>query len=281
MMFRLTAFLVVVLVVVGTGQAATMPTGPVVAETGFNDASGINSDGAPHSPYRLNTSLPGQPGSEPGWLGPWHQQHLNDSIPTVQSQVAFEGDGAGWFPPISNTARQWTNPQAGRLIVEYQMRFTAGSLSALYTYGSEWPSGDPSNVATHWEAHPDGNITVVDGTGSGDGADEDTGFSWVPDQWHKFTQIIDYPNQTWRFFMDDVEYAAPDPLGFRGAPPPLDGIHVLSQASAGTGVYLDELRIMVPEPSTLTLLAMAAIGLLLGGNRLRHVCGATAYREEK
>lgn len=37
----------------------------------------------------------------------------------------------------------------------------------------------------------------------------------------------------------------------------------------------------VPEPSTFTLLAMSAVGLLLGGSRLRHLWGATPYREEK
>ena len=89
---------------------------------------------------------------------------------------------------------------------------------------------------------------------------------WIPNQWHKFTQLIDYPNKTWRFFMDDIEYIGPDELGFRGNPPmPLDGMNVLSFSGdrGNEGVYMDDLRISaIPEPSSTLMLACGAFTLL-------------------
>ncbi len=132
----------------------------------------------------------------------------------------------------------------------------------MYVYGDQLNFAS-STTATSWEAEPDGRILVVDGIGDGSKPFEDTGFMWVPNQWHKFTQLVDYPNKTWRFFMDDEEYLAPDELGFRGNPPmPLDGINILSASTdrGDEGVYMDELRISaIPEPSTLALLVMGAV----------------------
>lgn len=254
-----------VLMSVGTERAAGVLVGPVIAETGFNDATGINSDGVANSPYELDSPLVGQPATgEVGWAGGWIQGDATTSAPVVQSTVTFEGDGAARFRPVSNTERQWTNPQDGQFVVESRMRFSADSRTAVYIFGSDFPPFDPSFTATMWHATPDGGISVLDGVGDGSKPFYDTGFAWVPDQWYKFTQFINYQNASWRFFMDDVEYVAPDTLGFRGTPPPLDGINILSQDSPGSGAYLDDLRIMaIPEPSTLILAAFGLLGLLL------------------
>ena len=266
MMLRLASCLAVLAGFVGVGEvSATIPTGPVIAETGFNDASGINSDGVANSPYQLGSPVVGQPASEPGWAGPWIRtsEHLGPTM--VQSGVTFEGDGAGLFQPTSVTARYWTEPQSGQFVVESQMRFTANSQTVLYIYGDE-PAG--AEGTTFWVMN-DGRIEVRDGVSDASYAREDTGFTWVPDEWYKFTQIIDYPNQTWRFFLDDVEYVGPDELGFRGTPTPLDSITILSEIS-GSGTYIDALRISaIPEPSSLILLATGALGLLACGWRKR------------
>ena len=38
----------------------------IIAESGFNDVSGVHSDAAPNSPFELNALVSGQGGSEPG-----------------------------------------------------------------------------------------------------------------------------------------------------------------------------------------------------------------------
>lgn len=267
-MFRYASCLAVLVVAAGSGQAATVPTGPVIAETGFNDAWGINSDGVANSPYQLGLPVVGQPPSEPGWAGPWTRTSPHYGPTMVQSSVTFEGDGAGAFSEISNTSRHWISPQDEQFIVECWMQFTADSLTAVYICGDDCTE---LNTAAQFVARQDRRVYVLDGVGDGSKPLEDTGFRWVPDEWHKFTQIIDYPNKTWRFFMDDVEYLAPDDLGFRGTPAPLYGINILSNVSHGTGVYLDHLRITaVPEPSALILLTIGTVGLLAYGWRRRN-----------
>ena len=119
-----------------------------------------------------------------------------------------------------------------------------------------------------WGAFVDGTIVAVDGTGNGcfTCPTEDTGFDWVPDTWHTIKQIIDVQSQSWRFFFDGTEYMAPDPLGFRGTPAQLDRIRYLSEVS-GAGTYVDHVQVVVPEPSTVTMGAIAAFVFTLGRRR--------------
>lgn len=50
-------------------HAAAGSAAHTVAETGFNDASGINSNPLQNSPYTLNSTVAGQGAGEPGWVG--------------------------------------------------------------------------------------------------------------------------------------------------------------------------------------------------------------------
>ena len=142
-MFRLAMIGAVGVLVVGVGNASTIPTGPVIAETGFNDASGVNTDGVPNSPYELGSALIGQPAAdEVGWAGPWENGHVSTVYPytlapTVQSSVVFEGDGAARFWPTSNTWRKWLTPLDGQFVLEYRLRFDAGSETTMYLYGDQ------------------------------------------------------------------------------------------------------------------------------------------------
>jgi len=148
------------------------------------------------------------------------------------------------------------------------MRFTPNAQTVVYVYGSGL---SPGIAGTTFVVRNDGSIDVRDGVGDGSSAYtfEDTGFTWAPDRWYKFTQIVDYEDKTWRFFMDDVEYIGPDVLGFRGTPPPMDGINILSEVS-GNGTYMDDLRISaIPEPGAIASLACGLAGLLAFASRRR------------
>jgi hypothetical protein len=87
---------------------------------------------------------------------------------------------------------------------------------------------------------------------------EFSGFTWEPDVWYKINIVGDVASQTWEFFVNDVRYDAPDPLGYRGVPSVIDRIRYLSE---GTGpVLLDSIAI-VPEPPSMVV-ALVAVFVL-------------------
>ncbi|MBI2825227.1 MAG: hypothetical protein HYX69_11130 [Planctomycetia bacterium] len=248
------------------GAAASTSTAQLVAQTGFNDASGINSNPPPDSPYKLNATIAGQGGGETGWLGTWTVISGPTTNSNVQSAVALEGDGALYAQRTTNTYRRFANPQAGEFVVEQYLRFTANSRTVIYQYGDAF--GSVFNFGTsggaQFAAFPDGSILVLDGT-----TNEVAPFTWSPDVWYKFTTISDVPTQTWRFFVNDVEYSAPDPLNFRGTPGYIDGVNYLAEVS-GNGTYIDNVRITaIPEPATFTSCLIAAGALIFGYRALR------------
>ena len=269
-MLRATSFLALLFLLVGASHALATPLDPGIAQSGFNDASGINSDVLPDSPYQLDAPLIGQGSAEPGWAGLWVKDSENDPSPTVQSAVFFEGDGAGLFTPTCNTSRKWTAAQTGKFVIEHQIRLTANSLFAGYVFGETFYPFDSTTQGPVWQAMPDGTFQVSDGIGDApdDPYLENTGFTWTPDVWYKVSLHIDVADQTWEFFIDDQKYNAPDPLGFRGSPSVLDGLNFLP-AEYGSGVYIDNIQVTVPEPSTLALLGMGAVGLAVFGSRGR------------
>ena len=234
----------------------------LVAETGFNDATGINSNPTPNSPYELDADLFGQAvGEQPQWLGTWTVSDPGKF--SAQSAITFEGDGTLHANRTAQGWRQWAVPQSEVFTVEYRVRFTENSRTIFYLENN---SHDFINQGPVWHAFPGGEITVNDGVGDGCGTGdcdvEDTGFQWSADTWYKVKLIVDVPDQTYRFFLNDVEYAAPDPLGFRGTPGQINRIRFLAEVS-GNGTYIDELRIFgVPEPSALILLGCGGIMLI-------------------
>src|SRR6478672_3015146 len=90
------------------GVASVAPAQAVVAISGFNDATGVNSDPTPNSPYDLNnSSLAGQGASEPGWLGPWT---VGSFAAAVRGTTTFEGDGAVFMAGTSQPTRTLAAP---------------------------------------------------------------------------------------------------------------------------------------------------------------------------
>src|SRR5688572_661650 len=45
--------------------------------------------------------------------------------------------------------------------------------------------------------------------------------------------VVDIQAGTWEFYVDDVKYNAPDPLGFRGTPTMLDRVSYFTESAAG------------------------------------------------
>jgi hypothetical protein len=219
--------------------------GGVIVETGFNDSRGLHGDELAGFPYRLNETAIGQGEAEPGWTSPWEG---SASMATVQDLVTFEGDGALLIQPTSNTSRQWSEKQGFYFVLEQWLRFTTGSQTVVYIV-SAGPEPIETRTGPQFIARSDGKFIVVDGEGDGCSVctTEDTGLEWTPDEWYKVTLLVDVSGMAWRFLVDDLEYAAPDPLGFRAAVSFFDGVNYLTELS-GSGAYADSLRVLTERP---------------------------------
>jgi hypothetical protein len=236
---------------------------PTIAESGFNDAAGIHADPTPGSPYEFGQSIHGRSDLEPGWAERWvvsdggstsgQELGLAEADPT-----APEGDGVlhvsiGRFGETW-VYRRWAEAQSGAFILYQHVRLPEGG----------WMGSRPfeqcslSGFGPAWGAS-NNRFRVMDGDGLGGGTWEDTGFSVVPMQWHEVKLVVDVSTQSWEFYVDGQRYDAPDPLDFRGSPASIRYVDYLAQDE----LWLDRIRITeIPEPATLSLLALGGLALL-------------------
>ena len=79
---------------------------------------------------------------------------------------------------------------------------------------------------------------------------EDTPFFWTPGAYQRIRMDIDTIARTWAFFVNDVRYNAPDPLGYPGLADLLGHGRLLSGINAPNGVRIDAVTIgpAVPQP---------------------------------
>jgi hypothetical protein len=203
------------------------PEKDLIASSGFNDASGMNSNPVPGSPFPLDAPNREGGAGEPGWKGPWsaHPRAV------FQSKVVFEGDGALYLqgsPNIGpNYGRQLAQAQTGKFQVEYHLQVPAGSSCGGYIWQDR--EGGAFHSGPNWGAR--GGKFNVNG--------QDIALKCVPGQWHKVTLRIDVAKQTWEFFVDDQRFESPKPLPFRTTVQYLDYINFLVEG----GVYIDDLRV--------------------------------------
>ncbi|OWK38030.1 S1C family serine protease [Fimbriiglobus ruber] len=213
--------------------------GTLIAESGFNDAKGINANPQPDSPFPLGKrGVEGGQG-EPGWETNWAGLGL-DRV-EYQSEVVYEGDGAlrihgGTVQPH----RRLSKPQTKALLIEQYVRVPSGGGFKAYVMGSD---GQTTLCGPHWGAEG-GQFRVFDGDERGSGRWVDTGIDCVPDKWYKAVVLTDVKNHRWEFAVNDKKYEHTD-LHFRGRPDAIQGVNFLVE-NAG-GMYLDALRIL-PAP---------------------------------
>lgn len=202
-------------------------------QSGFNDSTGINSDGAPNSPFTLDSSLQGQGGAEPGWAAPWVVSPGSAEVLSVSG--GFEGDGAAAF--FGNTAaatRAVASPLESRFRVTFRVMIP-GPITRDVIFRVQDSTGQGVNaIAVQINVESDFRVRVVDG-----GSVEETGIFLTPGTFHNVTVEVDPVTKTWIFFLDGVQFNAPDPLDFRGNPAQVDEVQFLNEIAAPNGSFLD------------------------------------------
>ena len=258
--------------------------GIIIAQTGFNDASGINSIATPNSPYQFTpldfgaSSVHGHGIGEPGWgvNTPYWIVGGTVATATAQSDVTYEGDGAMWVRDSANPQRSFPEQASGQLLVEQHIRMAQNSSPATLMFNL---NNDPDTtssghilpaqsayVGPEWFADNDNHFKVINGVGDGSlNHVVDTGSTWLPGQWHQIDMLINISSRTWRFSADGSPYSAP--IGFVGS---ITSLAALEYVGTSTGAYVDALSLAsVPEPSSIVLAALGLGGLIARGWRRR------------
>ncbi len=227
---------------------------------GFNDASGINSNGTPNSPYNVNNvSLNGQGVGETGWAGPWQI----GGAPLVVNSGMYEGDGAAFFQNTSVGLRYLSTPLAGIMRVGLFFKISQSAVSGnginFYTIDTAFLGG--GDVGAQWRAAGNGHMLVVDGIENGaEGASIpylDTGFTWTAGTWNQAEMVINMNTRKWDFYFNGVLYNGPHQMGFRGNITQLNELYYLNEIGAPNSSYLDNVYVTpVPEPASLVLMTM-------------------------
>lgn len=253
-----------------------------IAQTGFNDATGINSNATPNSPYQFSpldfgaSSVHGHGIGEPGWgvNTPYWIVGGTVSTATAQSDVTYEGDGAMWVRDSSNPQRSFPEQSTGELLVEQYVRmaFAVSPATLMFNLNNDpdtTSSGHilpshPSYVGPEWIADSDHHFKVIDGVGDGSlNHVVDTGLIWMPGQWHRIDMLIDISSRSWQFSADGVPFSSPQPIGFVGS---IDSLAALEYIGTSTGAYVDALSIAsIPEPNSVMLAALSFIGFAARG----------------
>jgi DNA-binding beta-propeller fold protein YncE len=175
---------------------AAPPRPGVIAEAGFNDATGLNSDATPNSPYPLGKSNVRGGFGERGWQGTWT---AGDKIAYVKDVVA-EGDGAVRLTGTTGFARSWSKAQKGTFAVEMKVRAPKGGGGSCYLkYETHETTGPYWRIAN-------GQFLVMNGRGDGAG-------DWIevapckPDTWYAVRQTIDVEKRVSVFRVGGIGWA--------------------------------------------------------------------------
>jgi hypothetical protein len=211
-----------------------------IAQSGFNDAVGMNSDSIPNSPYQFGETIHGRGTSEPDWGGAWRVSDggcdCGYDLGKAENNPVWEGDGAVHLR-VSQTLRetwihrQWAEPQFDRFILEQRIRLPANGVLGSRPYGNGFgPVWSVSN----------GRFYAHDGDGHGGSTPLDTGFRVVPLAWHNVSLVVDVAHQTFEFYVDGKRFESPGPLHFRESPFSIQNVDYL----ADTDIWIDSIRMI-------------------------------------
>jgi hypothetical protein len=233
-----------------------LPAQSVIASSGFNDQSGLNSNPTPNSPFTLGQTVHDRGAGESGWAGPWQVQegggHGGEHLVKVESFAAREGDGGLSMTPspiagTSRALRQLAVLQTRAFVIEQDVNFVAaGDLQSRPFYTG---STEPAGFGPLWRITGPANnrrFQVVDGVGDGShtGEWEETGIAQRPGEWQHVVLHVNPATQLWSFSVDGVAYNGPDVLNFLGQPPGIDLIEYLTNSSG----YVDGVIVRGPTP---------------------------------
>lgn len=238
----------------------------VLASSGFNDQSGINSNPTPGSPFTIGVTVHNQGAGEPGWDSPWVRLGGFDDRAPVTNEFVHEGDGAVklFADNVFGTAfeRPWSNIVPRVRIDAYVLVRPSASMRGHATFTTE--GGEIINrTAAFWEVQSTGFIRVFNKASN---QFEQTGFSTLPNQWNKYSLVLDAPTQSWYFLFNDHAYRADNPLPFVN--PTLFVDRVNMQAAGTLTSYVDSITIAaIPEPSCGVLTLSALVSLMVRRRR--------------
>lgn len=208
--------------------AAALPDG-IIAVAGFNDASGLNGNSRPGSPYPLGKNNTQGGFGERGWAGVW----TGDSRAAFVRDRVAEGDGALHLTATTNYGRTLSKAQSGQFAMEAMVCSPEKGGFQCYIWEKSVETTGPM-----WGVR-NGRFAARDGQGNGEG-------SYVPiadcrpNAWHKVTVTIDTANQKWSMAVDGQ--GGERQFGFRYRPTSLQGINFLVEGNEQ--IYLDAIRIM-------------------------------------
>jgi hypothetical protein len=233
--------------------AAPLCRGQVIAQTGFNDQTGINSNPTPNSPYTIGQTAGGRGVGEAGWGDTWTiltgGAFGGDPDAIVRATSAFEGDGG--LSMVTGLAgstvarRKLGEGQTRRFIFESRVNF--GSVGELHGIPLEdsYPFAADRNGPMWRIAGPVGNrfFEVFDGQSNQLGTWENTGIRQRPGEWQNVAMDVNVPTQQFTFSVDGVRYVAPDPLGFHNAATQINAIAFFTTGSP----WIDSVLFRLPQ----------------------------------
>ncbi|WP_425395116.1 PEP-CTERM sorting domain-containing protein [Aeoliella sp.] len=230
----------IVVALIATSEANALD---LVAQTGFNDASGINSDGTPSSPYESGTSIIGGSGAgEPGWTSDWtwSSETARMASAAPQATETFEGDMALRIDASSgNNAstffRDFTPLQPGHeVVMSVRVRpevFTTGTPTMYLMDSSNGGQG-----AVFWPA-ADGSVELKDGAPTVEAMPANT-FDPNTPSWLQFEIKSDIAAKTFTLSLNGVDSG--DVYDYRTGAVNIDRFQIWSNA---TLAFFDEIVI--------------------------------------
>ena len=117
----------------------------------------------------------------------------------------------------------------------------------------------------------DGSVFVQSYDGS-NWTKVDTGLTYTEDAWHTVKIVVDYSTNTYDMWLDDATHANAADMPFTYTTADINTMQHVKFGTRGkpSEFYIDDVMIStVPEPSTMALLLIGALGIVVGYWRKR------------